>query len=54
MVIATWIEGCYNPRRRHSGNGQRFPINFEKEMQDEAKADTPAPVELTLASELKI
>ena len=24
MAIFTWIEGWYNPRRRHSGLGQKF------------------------------
>jgi hypothetical protein len=31
MEIFTWIEGWYNPRRRHSGLGQKSPANFERE-----------------------
>ena len=31
MEIFTWIEGWYNPRRRHSGIGQKSPVNFEIE-----------------------
>src|SRR5574337_724507 len=31
MEIFTWIEGWYNPRRRHSGLGQKSPVSFEQE-----------------------
>ena len=33
MAIFSWIEGWYNPRRRHKGLGQKSPVNFEKELQ---------------------
>ena len=33
MTIFTWIEGWYNPRRRHKRLGQKSPVNFEKELQ---------------------
>ncbi|MEE1654265.1 integrase core domain-containing protein, partial [Brachymonas sp. J145] len=30
MAVFTWIEGWYNPRRRHSGLGYLAPLNFER------------------------
>jgi putative transposase len=36
MEIFTWIEGWYNPRRRHSGLGQKSPVSFEREQADRA------------------
>jgi putative transposase len=34
LDIFTWIEGWYNPRRRHSGVGQMSPNNFERKHAD--------------------
>ena len=30
MAVFDYIEGFYNPRRRHSSIGQTSPINFER------------------------
>lgn len=30
MAIFEWIEGWYNPHRRHSGLGYRSPLNYER------------------------
>ena len=54
MAIFTWIEGWYNPRRRHSGIGQKSPISFEKGLQDKTNVTTSATAELTTAGELKL
>ena len=54
MAIFTWIEGWYNPRRRHRGIGQKSPINFGKELQDKANATMPSAAKLTSAGEVKI
>ena len=52
-AIFTWIEGWYNPRRRHKGLGQKSPINFEKELQDKANITVPVIATTSSADELK-
>ena len=36
MAIFEFIEGWYNPHRRHSGLDYRSPINFERSFQQAA------------------
>ena len=38
MAIFSFIEGWYNPRRRHSGLGYLSPVDYE-----EAHAERPNP-----------
>jgi putative transposase len=42
MEIFTWIEGWYNPCRRHSGIGQMSPVNFERKLQEKLTASSEA------------
>jgi len=37
LALFTYIEGWYNPRRRHSGLGYRSPVNFERSHIDSDK-----------------
>ena len=53
MAVFTWIEGWYNPRRRHRGLGQKSPINFEKDLYHQATVATPTVAEMPSAGELK-
>jgi putative transposase len=34
IALFKWIEGWYNPRRRHSSLGQVSPMRFEQSYQD--------------------
>lgn len=41
MAVFSWLEGWYNPRRRHSALGQRSPVQFEKEENQEINNRRP-------------
>ena len=36
MMIFQWLEGWYNPRRRHSALGYSSPINYERKIMKKA------------------
>ncbi len=38
MAVFEWIEGWYNPHRRHSSLGYRSPVNFERTHQRSVEA----------------
>ena len=38
LAIFEWIEGWYNPRRRHSGIGRLSPNNFERRISQQLQA----------------
>jgi putative transposase len=40
MAILDYIEGWYNPLRRHFGLGQESPFNLERRLQQEASVPT--------------
>jgi putative transposase len=42
MAVFDFIEGFYNPHRRHSGLGQLSPVNYERKRC--AKAASPQNV----------
>ena len=39
MAVFDYIEGFYNPRRRHSSIGQMSPVNFEHLHRETARAE---------------
>jgi putative transposase len=41
MAVFEWIEGWYNPHRRHSSLGYRSPVNYERAHQKNIRFRTP-------------
>lgn len=52
MAVFTWIEGWYNPRRRHSGLGYLSPLNFERSQQSRFNAREHDPPHANEASQM--
>jgi putative transposase len=43
LTLFRWIEGWYNPFRRHSALGQRSPVAFERAYATTQTAPTATP-----------
>ncbi len=43
MAVFEWIEGWYNPHRRHSSLGYRSPVNYERAHQRSVDAEELLP-----------
>ena len=44
LALFTYIEGWYNPRRRHTAHGRISPINFERNHPDGQSPDPQHPI----------
>ena len=44
MAVFEWIEGWYNPHRRHSSLGYRSPVNYERAPENRSLPETRASV----------
>jgi putative transposase len=45
LALFTYIEGWYNPRRRHSALGRVSPVNFERSYAEAGQASIPSTEE---------